>query len=71
MCAFKDWFDPLVVSTSRSFPHSLLIPGFVTIVTRQVSHVKQELLTRPEHLISPPVLVEFVLLDLYFICSVL
>jgi hypothetical protein len=46
---------PLVVNTSRSFPHSRIITGFVTILTRRVPLVEQELLTLPEHLSSPPV----------------
>jgi hypothetical protein len=46
---------PLVVNTSRSFPRSWLITGFVTRLTRRVSLVKQELLTLPEHMSSPPV----------------
>ena len=45
----------LVVNTSRSFPRSWLINGFVTRLTRQVSLVEQELLTLPEHLSSHPV----------------
>ena len=44
----------LVVSTSQSFPHSWLITGFVTRVTRWVTLVEQFLLTLPEPLISPP-----------------
>ena len=40
---------------NRSFPHSWLITGFITIVTRRVLHVEQELLTLPEHLSSPSV----------------
>ena len=44
-------YIPLVVNTSRSFPHSGLITGFVT----RVPLVEQELLTLPEHLSSPPV----------------
>jgi len=43
------------VSTSRSFPHSWLINGFVTRITRRVSLVEQELLTLPEHMSSPMV----------------
>jgi len=39
--------------TSRSFPRSWLITGFVTRLTRRVSLVEQELLTLPEHLSSP------------------
>ena len=53
---------PLVVSTSRSFPNSRLITGFVTRLTRRVL-VEWELLTLPEHLSSLPILVGFVLLD--------
>ena len=37
----------------KHFPHSSLIAGFVTRVTRRVPLVEQELLTRPEHLGSP------------------
>jgi hypothetical protein len=47
-------YIPLVVSTSRSFPHSRLITGFVTRLTRRMPLVEQELLTLPEHLSSPP-----------------
>ena len=49
---------------SRSFPHSWLITGFVTRLTRWVSLVEYELLTLPDHLSSTPVLVGFVLLNL-------
>jgi hypothetical protein len=48
-------YVPLVVSTSRSFPHSRLITGFVTRLTPRVPLAEQELLTLPEHMISPPV----------------
>jgi hypothetical protein len=41
--------------TSRSFPHSKLITGFVTRLTRRLPLVEQELLTLLEHLSSPPV----------------
>jgi len=41
--------------SSRLFPHSWLITGLVTRLTRRVSLVEQELLTFPEHLCSPPV----------------
>jgi hypothetical protein len=57
-------YVPLVVSTSRTFPHSRLITGFVTRLTRRVPLVEQELLTLPEHLSSPRFLVGFVVLDL-------
>jgi hypothetical protein len=49
-------YVPLVVSTSRSFPRSWRITGFVTRLTRWVSLVEQELLILPEHLSSPPLL---------------
>ena len=39
-----------------------LSPGFATRVTRQVSHMEQELLTLPENLSSYAVLVGFALL---------
>ena len=47
---------PLVVNTSRSFLHSWLITGFVTILARRASLVGHELLTLPEQLSSPPVI---------------
>ena len=43
--------------TFWSFPHSWLITGFVTRVTRCVSLMEQELLTLPEHLSSHPVFI--------------
>jgi hypothetical protein len=56
ICVTNDQgYVPLVVNTSRSFPHSRLIIGFVTRLTRKVPLVEQELLTLPEHLSSPPV----------------
>jgi hypothetical protein len=48
-------YAPLVVSTSRSFPRSWLITGFVTRLTRRMSLVEKELLTLLEHMSSPPV----------------
>jgi hypothetical protein len=48
-------YVPFVIVTIWSFPHSWLITGFVTIVTRQVPHVEQEWPTLPEHLSSLPV----------------
>ena len=41
--------------TIQSFPHLWLITGLVTILTRRVPLVEQELLTCPEHLRLPPV----------------
>ena len=46
-------YIPLVVNTSRSFPHSWLITRFVTRLTRRVWLMEQELLTLPEHQSSP------------------
>ena len=43
-------------NTSRSFPHSRLITGFATRLTRRVPLVEQEQLTLPQHLSLPPVL---------------
>ena len=40
----------------KHFPHSSLITGFVTIETRRVPLVDQELLTLPGHLSSPMVI---------------
>ena len=42
-------------NTSRSFPGSWLITGFVTRLTRRMWLVEQDLHTLPEHLSSPPV----------------
>jgi hypothetical protein len=47
-------YDPLVINTFWSFPHSLLVTGFVTKVMRRVPLVEQEVFTIPEHLSSPP-----------------
>ena len=56
ICVTNDHgYVPLVVSTSRSFPHSRLITGFITRLTRWVPLVKQELPILTEHLSSPPV----------------
>jgi hypothetical protein len=47
ICVTNDHgYVPLVVNTSRSFPHSWLISGFVTRLTRWVPLVEQELLTQ-------------------------
>ena len=48
-------YVPLVVKTSQSFPHSWLITGFVTRLTRRVPLVEQERFTLPKHLSSPPI----------------
>jgi hypothetical protein len=52
-------YVPLVVNTSRSFLHSWLITGFVTILTQQVPLMEQKLLTLSNHLSSPAVLSGF------------
>jgi hypothetical protein len=48
-------YVPLVVNTSRSFPHSRLITGFITRITQRVPLAEQQLPTLPEHLSSPSV----------------
>jgi hypothetical protein len=54
ICVTNDHgYVPLVVNTPRSCPHSRLITGFVTRLTRRVPLVKQELPTLPGHLSSP------------------
>jgi hypothetical protein len=56
ICVTSDHeYVSLVVSTSRSFPHSWFITGFITRLARRMSLVEQELLTLPDHLSSPPV----------------
>ena len=67
ICVTNDHgYISFVVSTSRSFPHSWLITGFVTRLTWQVSLVEQEMPTLLEHLGSPRFLAGFRLLDLQF-----
>jgi hypothetical protein len=48
-------YVPLVINTSRPFPHSWLINRLVTRLTRWVPLVEQELSTLPEHRSSTPV----------------
>ena len=55
LCHKQPRIFPLVVKTSQSFPHSWLITGFVTRLTRRVPLVAQELLTIAEHPSSPQV----------------
>ena len=43
------------IYTFRSFPHSRLITGFVTRLTRRVPLVEQKLLTLPNTWVQPPV----------------
>jgi hypothetical protein len=55
ICVTNDHgYVPLVVNTSRSFPHAWLIIGFVTRLTRGVPLVEQKLLTLAEHMSSLP-----------------
>ena len=61
---YSHGYVPLVVNTSRSFPHSWLITGFVTRLTRRVPVVEQELPTLPDPWVQSRFLVGFVLLDL-------
>ena len=69
MCHRWPRYVPFVINTSWSFPHSWLIIWFAAMLTRRVTLVEQELLILSEHLSSPPVLVGFVLLDLYvYVC---
>jgi hypothetical protein len=58
-------YVPLVINTSRSFPHSWFITGFVPKLTRRVPLVEQELLILLEHLSSL-----FVLFRLALVLSV-
>jgi hypothetical protein len=52
ICVTNDYgYVPLVVNTSRSFPHAWLITRFVTRLTRRVPLVEQELLSLPNNLI--------------------
>ena len=51
-------YDPLVLNTSLFFPHTRLITGFVTILTRRVALVEQGLLTLRDHLSSASVFSE-------------
>jgi hypothetical protein len=53
-------FLRVLVIISRSFPHSRLITGFVTRLTRRVPLMEQELLTLPKHLSSLRILMGFV-----------
>jgi hypothetical protein len=56
ICVTNDHgYVPLVANSSRSFPHSRLITGFVTILTRRVPLEEQKLFTLPEHMSSPPI----------------
>jgi hypothetical protein len=70
ICVTNDhWYVPLVEITSRSFPHSWLISGFVTGLTQRVPLVEQELLTFRSTLVHPQFLVGFVFLDLVLCVS--
>ena len=69
ICVTNDHgYVPLVVNTSRSFPHSWVTNVFVTRLTRRVSLVAQELLTLPENLSPPPVLSEVLVTRSLVLC---
>jgi len=54
ICVTNDHgYVPLVVNTSRSFPHSWLITECVTRLTQWMPLVEEELPTLPEHQSSP------------------
>jgi len=55
LVSMKKKYHTVVVNTSWSFPHSWLISGFVTRLTRRVPLVEQELYTFRGHLSSHPV----------------
>jgi hypothetical protein len=56
ICVTNDHgYVPLVVNTSRSFPDSRLITGFVTRSTQRAPLVEQELPTLLEHMSLHPV----------------
>jgi hypothetical protein len=64
LCHNDHRYVPPIVSTARSFTHSRLIIGFVTIFTRRVPQMHHDLQTLLEHLSSPRSLVGLLLLDL-------
>ena len=65
ICVTNDHgYVPLVVNTSRSFPHSRLITWFVTRSTQRVPLVEQVLLPFRSTWVHPRFLVGFVLLVL-------
>jgi len=54
ICVTNDHgYDPLVISTYLSFPHSWLITGFVTRVIWRMSLVEKELLALLKNMSSP------------------
>jgi hypothetical protein len=58
ICVSNDHgYVPLVVSTSRTFPNSWFITGFVAKVTPRALLVERELHTLQEHFSSPPVFI--------------
>ena len=64
LCHNDHRYVPLIVSTARSFTHSRLIIGFVTIFTQRVPQMHKDLQTLLEHLSSHRSLVGLMLLDL-------
>jgi len=57
LCHTDHIYVPLVVNNNQSLFNSSLITGFVSRVTRRVSLLENELLTIPDHLGLPPVLI--------------
>jgi hypothetical protein len=66
ICVINDMFRLIVVIRMWSFPHSSLITGFVSKVTRGVPHTEKELLNLSEHMCSPSVVKGFLLLYIVF-----
>jgi len=60
-------YVPFVIIVIQSFPHSLLLAGFVTRVRRRVLLVEQEFMTIPEQLSSTPIFVGLMMLKLVFL----
>ena len=71
LCHNDHRYVPLIVSTARSFAHSRFIIGFITIFTRRVTLMHQDLQTLLGHLSSPRSLVGLLLLDLLLYMYVL
>ena len=67
ICVTNNYVHVLfVVITIRSFPHSWLITGLVTRVTRKMSYVQKELLSLPSTWVQSRFWIGFVLLNIPF-----
>jgi hypothetical protein len=71
MCEDKCGFMNGDISFSFSFPRSLLITGFVTRVSRYVSHVEEDLPTYPEHPSSSSVFINVLVARSLVFCVIL